>query len=56
MSPGSRFCQAHDVPVCCGGMLKPENGIMPSPYNGACIGITLDYDLLEAVTLSKKAL
>lgn len=89
------ICQAHDVPVWCGGMLESgigrahnihlstleqfkrpgdtssssryferdivcekletENGIMPVPSNGAGIGVTLDYDFLETVTLSKEA-
>jgi O-succinylbenzoate synthase len=88
------ICQAHDVPVWCGGMLESgigrahnihlstleqfkrpgdtssssryferdivsekletENGIMPVPSNGAGIGVTLDYDFLETVTLSKE--
>ena len=35
--------------------LETENGIMPVPSNGAGIGVTLDYDFLETVTLSKEA-
>lgn len=88
------ICQAHDVPVWCGGMLEAgigrahnihlstleqfkrpgdtssssryferdivcesletENGIMPVPMQGAGIGVTLDQDFLDRVTLSRE--
>jgi len=88
------ICQAHDVPVWCGGMLEAgigrahnihlstleqfkrpgdtssssryferdivcepletENGIMPLPSNGAGIGVTLDMEFLDTVSVSKE--
>ena len=35
--------------------LETENGLMPIPASGAGIGVTMDWDYVEAITLSSES-